>query len=97
MDQHELSPNLILFSEVTWNKLSDSDKEIIKEAFEESVGYFEEISDAKDAEYIATMEAAGVTITKVDPSEWQAACQSVYDKYGAQYAEIISQIRNFKY
>lgn len=97
VDQHELSPNLILFSEVTWSRLSEADQKLIREAYEESVPFFEELSDAKDAEYIKTMQEAGVTITTVDAAEWQAACQSVYDKYGTQYAEIISQIKNFKY
>ena len=97
VDQHELSPNLILFSEVTWNRLSEADQKLIRAAYEESVPFFEELSDAKDAEYIKTMQDAGVTITTVDAAEWQAACQSVYDKYGAQYADIISQIKNFKY
>ncbi len=93
IDQHEISPNLILFSEATWNKLSDADKAIIREAFAESVSFFEQLSDAKDAEYLETMRAAGVTITEVDPAVWQAACQPVYDKYGEQYADIIAQIK----
>ena len=97
VDQHELSPNLILFSEVTWSRLSEADQKLIREAYEESVPFFEELSDAKDAEYLKAMEEAGVVITRVDAAEWQAACQSVYDKYGVQYAEIISQIKNFKY
>lgn len=96
VDQHELSPNLILFSEVTWSRLSEADQKLIREAYEESVPFFEELSDAKDAEYLKAMEEAGVVITRVDAAEWQAACQSVYDKYGVQYAEIISQIKNFK-
>ena len=97
LDQHELSPNLILFSEVTWNKLSDSDKALIREAFNESVSYFEEISDAKDEEYLETMKNSGVEVITVDAKEWQDACQSVYDKYGEQYAEIISRIKSFEY
>lgn len=97
LDQHEISPNLILFSEVTWNKLSDEDKRIIKEAFDESVPYFEETSDAKDAEYIETMKNAGVVITEVDPAEWQSVCAPVYEKYGKSYQSVIDQIRSFKY
>ena len=97
MDQHELSPNLILFSEVTWNKLSDSDKALIKEALLESVPYFEEISDAKDAEYLEIMKESGVKITTVDISKWQDACKPVYEKYGKEYSDIITSIKNFKY
>lgn len=93
LDQHEISPNLILFSEVTWNSLSDEDKAIIQECFDESVPFFEELSDSKDAEYLETMRNAGVKITEVNVSEWQDACSSVYDKYGTEYADIIEKIR----
>ena len=92
LDQHEISPNLILFSEAVWNKLSSEDQALIQECFNESVGYFEEISDAADAEYLEQMAAAGVKVTEVNVAEWKEACASVYDKYGDEYAEIIAQI-----
>lgn len=97
MDQHEISPNLILFSEITWNKLSAEDQEIIKEAFNESVPYFEELSDAKDEEYLQTIKDSGVEIIDVDVAEWQEACSSVYDTYGEEFTDIINQIKETKY
>ena len=97
MDQHEISPNLILFSEATWNQLSQEDRDLIEESFQESVPYFEELSDSKDAEYLKTIEDAGTEIVQVDVSEWQDACSSVYDKYGEKYADIISEIKNTSY
>ena len=60
LDQHEISPNLILFSEVVWNRLSDEDKALIQECFNESIPYFEEISDAADADYMQQIIDAGV-------------------------------------
>ena len=92
LDQHEISPNLILFSEVVWNRLSDEDKALIQECFNESVPYFEEISDAADAEYLQQTIDAGVTVTEVDVAEWKEACASVYDAYGDEYADLIAQI-----
>ncbi|MDD3430085.1 MAG: TRAP transporter substrate-binding protein [Oscillospiraceae bacterium] len=74
MDQHEISPNLILFSEITWNKLSDEDKAIITEAFNESVSFFEELSDAKDKDYLQTIKDSGVEVIDVNVAEWQEAC-----------------------
>lgn len=97
MDQHEISPNLILFSEITWNKLSAEDQAIITEAFNESVPYFEEISDAKDEEYLQTIKDSGVEVIDVDVAEWQAACSSVYDTYGEEYMDIIEQIKATEY
>lgn len=97
MDQHEISPNLILFSEVTWNRLSAEDQQLIRECFQESVPYFEELSDAKDEEYLQTIKDSGTEVIEVNVAEWQEACASVYDKHGQVYAEVIEQIKNTKY
>lgn len=97
LDQHEISPNLILFSEVTWNQLSEDDKKIIQEAFDQSVDFFEKISDKKDEEYLLEMKKAGVTIKKADRELWKEACDSIYDTYGKEFGSIINQIRGTKY
>lgn len=97
MDQHEISPNLILFSEVTWNRLSPEDQQMIRDCFQESVPYFEELSDGKDEEYLNTIKESGTEVIEVDVAEWQAACASVYDKHGQVYSEVIDQIKNTKY
>lgn len=92
LDQHEISPNLILMSEITWNKLGADDQKLLKACFDESVPYFEQISDAKDAEYLKQIKAAGVKVNEVDVSEWQKACERVYAKYGS----LIKQIKASK-
>lgn len=97
MDQHEISPNLILFSEVTWNRLSAEDQKLIKDCFQESVPFFEEMSDTKDQEYLQTIKDSGTEVIEVNVAEWQEACASVYDKHGQVYAEVIKQIKDIKY
>ena len=97
MDQHEISPNLILFSEVTWNRLNTEDQQLIRDCFQESVPYFEELSDKKDKEYLETIKASGTEIIEVNVAEWQDACASVYDKHGQVYSKVIEQIKNMKY
>ena len=97
MDGHEISPNLILFSEATWNKLSEDDQAIIQEAFNESIPFFEELSDSQDADYLQQIKDAGVEVIDVDVAEWQEACSSVYDTYGEEYADTIDAIKNFEY
>ncbi|MGE4584841.1 MAG: TRAP transporter substrate-binding protein [Sphaerochaeta sp.] len=98
LDGHELSPNIVLFSEITWNKLSAADQKLIKDAFAESVPYFNELSDSQDSVLMEKILNSGVEVYKPEnPAEWRAAVQSVYDKYGAKYASIIEQIRNTTY
>lgn len=96
-DQHELSPNLFLLSGITWNKLPADDQALVKEAFEESVTFFEGLSDEKDAQFLQEIKDAGVTVTDVNVAEWQAACASVYDEYGEEFADYIEAIKNTKY
>ncbi|MDD3253228.1 MAG: TRAP transporter substrate-binding protein [Lachnospiraceae bacterium] len=97
LDQHEISPNLILFSEATWNQLSADDQQLLKDCFEESVPYFEKLSDSKDAEYLQTIKDSGTEVIDVDVAQWQDVCSSVYDTYGDKYKEIIDQIKNTTY
>lgn len=97
LDGHEISPNLILFSEITWKKLSAEDQTVILEAMAESVPYFEQLSDAKDADYVEQIKAAGVEIIEVNVAEWQEACAGVYDTYGDEYADVIAAIKATAY
>ena len=49
-----------------------------------------------EQEAIADMKAHNVTITEIAPAEkkrFQEAMKPVWDKYGAKYAELISQIQ----
>jgi tripartite ATP-independent transporter DctP family solute receptor len=97
LDGHEISPNLILISEMTWNKLSAADKKIVQDAFNESIPYFEKLSDSKDSEILATMKKAGVDVYPPDnPQEWQDIVQPIYQKYGAEWKDVIAQIRATK-
>ena len=59
--------------------------------------YFEELSDAKDEEYLQTIKDSGTEVIDVNVAEWQEACASVYDKHGQSYAKVIEQIKNTKY
>lgn len=97
LDGHETSPNLILMSQLTWNKLSAEDQAIVREALAESIPYFEELSDSKDGEYLQAIRDAGVEVIEVDVAQWQEACASVYDKYGEQYADVIAAIKATAY
>ncbi len=98
LDKHEISPNIILFSESSWNKFSPEDRTLIQEAFDESVLFFNTLSDAEDAKLVAGMKAAGVDIYEpANPKEWQEAVTGIYEKYGARFKDVIEEIRNTNY
>lgn len=98
LDKHEISPNIILFSEITWKRFSAEDQALIKAAFDESVLFFNKLSDEKDAELVEGMKAAGVDIYEPEnPKEWQESVKGIYEKYGAEFKDVIEAIKNTSY
>lgn len=97
MDQHEISPNLILFSEACWEQLDGEQRRQIKTAFERSVEVFERISDQKDEAYLEQMEEAGVKVRTVDIGEWKEASRQVIDVYGTGLETLVWQAEHTPY
>jgi tripartite ATP-independent transporter DctP family solute receptor len=93
LDEHQRVPEVLLMSQQVWNKLSDEDKKIVKQAAMDSVqpqrdswATYEKNSEAK-------VRAAGVTIVKPDSlKEWQDAVKPVIDKYRNDYKDVLDQI-----
>lgn len=97
LDGHDNSPNVIIMSEITWNKLSDGDKKLIIDSFNESKGYFRKLSEQKDKEAYDNLKKNGVEVLEVaDPQEWRDAVKPIYEKYGAEYKDLIKKIQDFK-
>jgi TRAP-type transport system periplasmic protein len=98
LDGHELSPNIILFSEIVWNQLTPDEQKLIQDSFDESVDYFNMVSDQNDASMLEKMKTAGVEILTPDNSrEWHDAVAGLYTKYASEYADTISAIRQIQY
>jgi len=92
-DAHQRVPEVLMMSKVAWDKLSDEDKKIIKQAAVDTVKIQRDLwaKSEKDAE--AKVRAAGVTVVSVaDLKPWQAAVKPVIDKYGTDYAETLKEI-----
>jgi len=93
LDGHQRVPEVLMMSKVAFDKLSDEDKKIVKQAAQESVQYqrdewkkFEKKSEEK-------ILAAGVTITEVkDVKPWQDAVKPTIDKYRAEYKDVLDAI-----
>lgn len=95
---HETSPNYVLFSELTWNRLSEEDRALIVESFNESVAGFNRASAESDREIVEKMLEAGVEILEpADPQEWQDAAIPLYEEFAPDYGDLIEQIRNTSY
>lgn len=90
---HEGSPVVTAMSEITWNRLSPSDQQLIRDAWTESGYYFREILEESEQQIIADLEAAGVEISELEDRErWIEAMEPVYEKYGAGLESLIREI-----
>lgn len=98
LDGHETSPNYVIFSELTWNSLSEADQELIVESFDESVASFNKMSAEKDQEIIAELKDAGVEILEPDNLDnWKEAAIPLYKEFAPDYGDLIERIQNFDY
>ncbi|MDB5577074.1 MAG: C4-dicarboxylate transporter [Bradyrhizobium sp.] len=93
MTEHLIIPELLVFSKISWQKLTPADQALIKKAAKEAqaeqrVLWYEAENAALDK-----MKAAGTQmIMDVDKKPWQDAVKPVWDKYGAKYAEMVKRI-----
>jgi len=93
LDSHQRVPEVLLVSKVTWDKLSDEDRKIIKQAAIDSVATQRELWDKFDKEAMEKLKANGVVVTEVkDVKPWQDAVKPVIDKHGADYKEQLDAI-----
>lgn len=97
LDGHTYSPSVVLMSEITWNKLSAEDQALLVEAGELTEAYNKDAIEAADQKAYDDLEAAGVNITTLEDSEkWSAAMDSVYEKHGANFLELIEEVKAVK-
>ena len=97
MTEHLIIPELLVFSRISWQKLSPADQALVmkfaKEAQLEQRALWYEAENAA----IDKMKAAGTEmIMDVDKKPWQDAVKPVWDKYGTKYAEMIKRIEAVK-
>jgi len=97
VDEHTRVPEMILMSNMTYEKLSEEDQKIIKQAAIEGAVYEREqwAKQIKEAE--EEIVANGNIITRLDSKdEFQKAVMPLYEKYGAEYTDLIQKIIDTK-
>ncbi|GAA4714962.1 TRAP transporter substrate-binding protein [Brevibacillus fulvus] len=93
LDTHQRTPEVLLISKSAWDKLSEEDKKIVKQAALDSVSTQRESWEKWEKESAEKLKAAGVTITEVtDLKPWQDAVKSVVEKHGSKYQEILDAV-----
>jgi len=72
---------ILFISPKTWKKLSDEQKEIVKEVATASIELTDAWQYTRENEYITKVKAEGSTITYPDTAEFKKASEKVYDKW----------------
>ncbi|WNQ11335.1 TRAP transporter substrate-binding protein [Paenibacillus aurantius] len=97
LDGHQRVPEVLMMSKAAFDKLSDDDKKIIKEAAQEAIPYQREEWKKFEKKSEEKVRAAGVTITEVkDVKPWQEAVKPVIDKYRAEYKDVLDAIDKYR-
>ena len=88
-----------IISKQTWDKLSPEDQKILRECAAESAKYERELWAQQEQDSEKKVRDGGAVITKLSEearAEFVKAMQPLYEKYGADYKELIDQIRAVK-
>lgn len=94
MDAHVRTPEIILFSKKTWDRLSQEDQQLIRRAAQESIPYQRKLWREKvEAAIRKAREAGCEVITDIDISRFREAMEPVYTIHGKNLTEYIERIR----
>ncbi|MDT8858933.1 TRAP transporter substrate-binding protein [Alkalihalobacillus sp. MEB130] len=94
---HQTPPDVLLMSKTTWDKLTEEERMILKEAAHLSSLYQREIWKESEKKAIKKLEEHGVTIMEVtDSSSWKEAAKPVMEKYQLHFLEVLEGVERAK-
>ncbi len=93
LTEHLIVPEILVFSRLSWDKLSADDQALIKKLAREAQFDERRLWQIKEQEAMAKMKAAGIEIIAItDKTPFQQAVKPVWDKYGSKHEALIKQI-----
>lgn len=98
-DEHNRIPELIVMSEITWKKLDEKDRKIIKEAAVESTEIQRKAWDERteEAKKLAVEEGAEITyLDKETKAAFQEKVKDLYPKYSEGNEDLLNSILEFE-
>ena len=95
VDEHTRVPEMQICSEHTWEKLSEEDRQIIRECAWESALYERKLWTEREAESRRIATEHGTQVVELSPEEkkrFQNAVMGVYEKYCGDQMDVIERI-----
>lgn len=97
LDAHTYSPGMLVISDRTWEKLSKDDQRLLKECGKELELYNKSFTEDEEQKMLDDLKADGIdVVTPENPEKWRERVKPVYEKYGADYQDIIDKIVEMK-
>lgn len=93
---HLIIPEIFVMSKVTWDKLSDDDKALVRKFSREAQMEQRVLWDKSVADYTAKLKTAGVEFIPIDNKAFYDSTAPVRAKYGAQFGDLIKRIEATK-
>lgn len=95
IDEHTRIPEIQICGQSTWDKLSQEDREILRQCAEESALYERELWVEREKESKRIALENGVEIVELSPYEkerFRDAVKEVYEEFCGDYMDIIKEI-----
>lgn len=87
-DKHTYQPLSIVYNKAAWNKLSQSDRDLIQKAVNASSEYQRSLVDGANRKAIANLKKKGIEIVQVkDRDQWAAKTAPARKKFAAQFGK----------
>jgi tripartite ATP-independent transporter DctP family solute receptor len=97
VNEHSLSPEVLVVSKAVWAKMSKADQDAVRAAAKESVPVMRKLWDEREKKSEAAVRAAGSQIVAtVDKKPFQEAMKPVYDKFvtGDKLKSLVKRIQD---
>lgn len=93
---HLIIPEIFVMSKITWDKLTDADKALVKKVSREAQLEQRGLWDKSVADYTGKLKAAGIEFVAVDQKLFFDATAPVRAKYGAQLSDLMKRVGDVK-
>lgn len=98
LSQHQVIPDILVFSESIWQTLTPQEQQWVKQAAEESVAYQRKVWDEYVAECMERLvNEGGVKVYHPEKEPFLQAVQPIYDSFkGGRVGALIERIQQMK-
>jgi tripartite ATP-independent transporter DctP family solute receptor len=99
LSEHLIIPEILVFSRVSWDKLSKEDQALIAKLGKEAQQEERTLWNEREKASMDELKKQGIEIISFSPDEkkkFQTAVKPVWDKYGAKYTALVQRIQDVK-